>query len=85
MVIIYNKTRQLLFVSVVRQTILGFEMTSNFRDTSPLTRKTIKLHTHSDSFRYAMQRKGGRTRSLGGFTSLSIDKKSVQFFFQEPP
>ena len=49
-----------------------------------LTRKTIKLHTHSDSFRYVMQRKGGRTRSLGGFTWLSIDKKSVQFFFQEP-
>ena len=35
-VIIYNKTRQLFFVSVVRQTFLGFEMTSNFRDTSPL-------------------------------------------------
>ena len=34
--IIYNKTRQLCFVSVVRQTFLGFEMASNFRDTSPL-------------------------------------------------
>ena len=29
-----------------------------------LTRKTIKLRTHSVSFRCAMQRKGGRTRSL---------------------
>ena len=34
--IIYNKTRQLFFVSVVRQTFLGFEITSNFRDTPPL-------------------------------------------------
>ena len=31
-VIIYNKTRQLFFVSLVRQTFLGFEMTSDFRD-----------------------------------------------------
>ena len=52
-----------------------------------LPRKTIKLHmyTHSDSFRYAKQRKGGRVRSFGGFTWLPIDKKSVQFIFQEPP
>ena len=36
-VIIYNKTRKLfLFVSAVRQTFLGFKMTSNSRDTSPL-------------------------------------------------
>ena len=35
-----------------------------------LPRKTIKLdmYTHSDSFRYAKQRKGGRVRSFGGFT-----------------
>ena len=34
--IIYNKTRQHFFVSVLRQTFLGFEKTSNFRDTFPL-------------------------------------------------
>ena len=33
-----------------------------------LTRKTIKLHTQSDSFRYVKQHKGGRVRSFGGFT-----------------
>ena len=31
--VIYNKTRQLLFVSVDRQTFWGLEMTSNSRDT----------------------------------------------------
>ena len=36
-VIIYNKTRQLFYVSVYRQTFLGFEMTSNLLDTSPLS------------------------------------------------
>ena len=43
-----------------------------------LPRKTIKLqmYTHSDSFQYAKQRKGGRVRSFGGFTWLSIDKKA---------
>ena len=35
-VIIYYKTRQLCFVSVFRQAFLGFEIASNFRDTSPL-------------------------------------------------
>ena len=35
-IIIYNKTRQQVFVSIDRQTFLGFEMTSNSRDTSPL-------------------------------------------------
>ena len=35
--IIYNKTRQFFFVSLVRQTFLGFEMKSDFRDTSPLS------------------------------------------------
>ena len=35
-VIICNRTRQLWFVSVDRQTFLGFEMTSNSQDTSPL-------------------------------------------------
>ena len=34
--IIYNKISQLFFDFVVRQTFLGFEMTANFRDTSPL-------------------------------------------------
>ena len=35
------------------------------------------LRTHSDSFRYAKQRKGGRVRSLSsGFTWLPIDKKA---------
>ena len=35
-VTIYIKTRQLVFVSVDRQTFFGFKMTSNSRDTSPL-------------------------------------------------
>ena len=34
-----------------------------------LTRKAIKLHTHSDSLRYAKQPKGGRVVLYnGGFT-----------------
>ena len=43
-----------------------------------LPRKTTKLHmyTHSNSFRYAKQHKGGRVRSFGGFTWLPIDKKA---------
>ena len=41
--IIYNKPRQLFFVSVIRQTFLGFEMTVDFRDTSPLT-KSLWYH-----------------------------------------
>ena len=40
-----------------------------------LTCKTIKLHTHSDSFRYWKQRKHGGVSSFGGFTWLPIDKK----------
>ena len=50
-----------------------------------LTRKTIKLHTHSDSFRYAMQRKGGRTRSLVLLRGRQSTEKASRFFFQEPP
>ena len=34
--IIYNKIVYYLFVSADRQTFLGFEMTGNLRDTSPL-------------------------------------------------
>ena len=45
-----------------------------------LTRKTIKLHTHSDSFRYEKQRKGGSVRSSGGFTWLPIDKEKRPVF-----
>ena len=33
---IYNKTRQLFYVSADRQTFFGFEMTANLRDTSPV-------------------------------------------------
>ena len=36
-IIIYNKTRELFFVSIDRQTFLGLEMTSNSRGTSPLS------------------------------------------------
>ena len=36
-VIIYNKLDNYIFVSADRQTFLGFEMTANLRDTSPLT------------------------------------------------
>ena len=46
-----------------------------------LARKTIKLHTHSDSFRYAKQDKDGSVRSLHGFTWFPINKKSISFFF----
>ena len=43
--IIYNKPRQLFFVSFVRQTFLGFGITSDFRDTSPLRFKVfIVMH-----------------------------------------
>ena len=35
-VIIYNKLDNYFFVSADRQTFLGFEMTVNLRDTSPL-------------------------------------------------
>ena len=38
-VIIYDKTRQLAFASVDRQTFSGFEVTSNLRDTSRLRAK----------------------------------------------
>ena len=34
---------------------------------------------HFDYFRYAMQRKGGRTRPFGGFMWLPIDKKVSSF------
>ena len=34
--IIYNKLDNHFFVSVDRQTFLGFEMTANLRDTGPL-------------------------------------------------
>ena len=50
-----------------------------------LTRKTMKLHMHSDSFCHVKQHKHGSVCSLHGFTWLPIDKKSIQFFFQEPP
>ena len=50
-----------------------------------INNETIKLHTHSDSFRCAKQRKGGRVRSFGGFCVVANQQKSVQFFFQEPP
>ena len=46
-----------------------------------LTRTTIKLHKHSDSFQYAIQRKGGSTHSFGGFTWLPIEKKKSVIFF----
>ena len=52
-VIIYNKTRQLFFVSVVGQTFLGFEMITNFpRDTSPLRRGQVNDTAHSFSVLY---------------------------------
>ena len=35
--IIYNKLDNYLVVSADRQTFLGFEMTANLRDTSPLS------------------------------------------------
>ena len=35
-VIIYNKLDKYVVVSADRQTILGFEMTANLRDTAPL-------------------------------------------------
>ena len=44
-----------------------------------INNQTIKLLTHSDSFRYAKQRKGGRVRSFGGFTWLPIDQKASSF------
>ena len=45
-----------------------------------LTRKTITLHTHSDSFQYAKQCKGGRVPSFGGFMWLPIDTKKRPVF-----
>ena len=45
-----------------------------------LSRKTIKLYTHFDSFRYAKQSKGGSVRSLDGFMWLPIDKKKHPVF-----
>ena len=39
-VIIYNKLDNYFFVSAERQTFLGFEMTRNLRDTSPLNKLT---------------------------------------------
>ena len=38
-VIIYDKTRQLFFVSVDKQRFWGFEMTASLRDTSLLSRQ----------------------------------------------
>ena len=35
------------------------------------------MYTHSDSFRYAKQRKGGCVHSFGGFTWLPMDKKKA--------
>ena len=37
MVIVYNKVDNFFVVSADRETFLGFEMTANLRDTSPLT------------------------------------------------
>ena len=48
-----------------------------------LSRKTIKLHTHS--FRYAKQRNWWKDTFFRWFTWLPMDKKSVQFSFHEPP
>ena len=45
-VIIDNKLDNYFFVSVVRQTFLGVEMTSNFRDTSPLKHSFSLLLTN---------------------------------------
>ena len=42
--IIYNKTRQLFYVSVDSQTFLGLEMTSNLRDTFSLSDKDKESH-----------------------------------------
>ena len=36
--IIYNKLDNYFFVSADRKTFLGFDMTANLRDTSPLTK-----------------------------------------------
>ena len=52
-----------------------------------LPRKTIKLqmYTHSDSFRCAKQRKGGRVRSFGGLQSTkkvsTLSSKNLRNFF----
>ena len=48
-----------------------------------VTRETIKLHTHSNSFRYA---KGGRVRSFGGFIrSWQTTKQASSFSSEQPP
>ena len=47
-VIIYNKLDNFFFVSVDRQTFLGFEMTSNSRDTSLLNCLLIWLFLQSE-------------------------------------
>ena len=49
-VIIYNKLDNYLVVSADRQTFLGFEMTANLRDTSPLIFTYLQLDwlTHSE-------------------------------------
>ena len=61
--IIYSKLNNYFFVSADRQTFLGFEMTANLRDTSPLTVKLRKL----GSTRFA-----NRFQSINGFEFLSI-------------
>ena len=48
MIIKFIKLDNYFFVPVVRQTFLGFEMTSNFRDTSSLSVYSPFVNTEDD-------------------------------------
>ena len=69
-----------------RKAVLPSNYTTRICDAMPhcgnavcINNQTIKLYTHSDSFRYAKQCKGGHVRSFGGFAWLPIDKKVSSF------
>ena len=67
-VIIYNKLDNYFVVSADRQTFLGFEMTANFRDTSPLNSALSRRHMHlailyADRSKFHRQRKSQAMRT----------------------
>ena len=56
MVIVYNKVDNFFVVSADRETFLGFEMTANLRDTSPLT----IVQRNRAEYRLILSRRGRR-------------------------
>ena len=82
--IIYNKFDNYFFVSADRQTFLGFEMTANLRDTSPLSSilsSPVQIyvfqvfHFHILTSWYDISKRQAVSISRNGFYSTPIDQQ----------